>query len=296
MSEWLYKSVTLGVSPSNIALVERNKTWEQLLPDIKKELSLCHDWFDTINTLSVWLYQNTRVGCAEFNIENVFGNDFNKWVDTVKTLNSKWFYEINSSDSVVSDCGSHCYFASQLYKEFGIKSYHLSLRDKHGNSYDGHLINVLQNPHNHKWYPVDNMFGIRWIAKGKMLDMEACQKLSKNPDKIDIERFGAFKFHIYDSPFTTNWDCCYESAEVALVEASNHKNYFRIVAPYSLRRQFRYYKPIFDTIAASYNQPPHVDWIDLARRMPMYGTRLFSPLNFEEQSYADSLLEAWKKQ
>lgn len=294
VSEWFYKSVTIGISPSNVALVERNKPWEQTLPDLRKELSFCRNWFDTINTLSVWLYQNTRVGSEKFNIEKSFGNDFNKWVDTAKTCNAEWFYAINMSDSVASSCGAHCYFASQVYKEFGIKSYHLSMRDKHGNSMDGHLINVVQNPHNYKWYPVDNMFGIRWIYQGKPVDMETYMNLSKNLKNIDIERFGAYKFHIYDSPFITNWNCCYENSEVVLVEAGNHKNRFRIVAPYTLKKQFQYYQPLFDSIAASYNQPPHTDWIDLARRMPVYGARLFSSLNYKEQPQADSLLNAWR--
>ncbi len=298
LAKWLYKNINAEeVVHPYMADVERQKTWEQSLVNIKAELIPRNDWFDSVRILSSWLYQNIRVGHPDFNIDQTFGNDFNKWSDTIGTLTAEWFYNINNSDSVVSDCGSHCFFAGRLYEYFNIKSYRLSLRRNSSRSVDGHMINVIQNPHNYKWYPIDHMFGLRWLHHGEWLDMETYMKLSKEQlCSIDVEPFGTFKFQIYESPFAASLDCCYEDIEVVWVEPGNHKNYYRIIAPYTLRKRFAQFKPTFDAIAASYEMPPHVDWIDLARRMPLYSSKLYSTLRDEEQPYADSLLAAWKKE
>lgn len=276
-----------------VANVERKQSWEKTLEDLNSELFFCHNWFDSVAILSSWVYQNTRVGDThKYDIKRVIGE-----FDNLSHFDIKQLYEAMNSDSVVSDCGFHCYYALLLYNYFGIKSYCFSIRQNHKNSTEGHMFNVLQNPHDHKWYPIDNFFGLRYNYNGAWLDIEKYFLLSKEQfSEINVEAFGTFKFHIQDSPFVEcdSWDM--DNIEIVTAEVSNYRNHFRIVAPYTLRKQFPHLKSLFDSIAASYNQPPHDDWIDLAKRMPLYGARLFSPLNFEEQTYADSLFTSWIRQ
>ena len=281
-----------------INLIERKQTWDEQLTLIVTELSYQKDWFDTIEILSTWLYQNTRTGNPDLYVARKISKDLNGWIDTIRTHDAKWFYEINISDSVVSFCAEHAEFATRLYVYFGIKSFNLSIRSNPTNavSSGGHMINVIQNSNNGKWYLVDHFFGIRWRFNGEPLDIKTFFKLSKTDlHLIDVETFGVYKIHVQRTPEAVVWDCCYNPIEVVFVEPANYSNYYRIAAPFTLRKTFPLYKSLFDSIAASYNQPPHVDWIDLARRMPMYGTRLFSTLNSQEQSYADSLLSSWKQ-
>jgi hypothetical protein len=299
MTQWLYRRY----SPSNsinpkVAIIDRKQSWQETLADIRFELHHCSDWFDTVNILSTWLYQNTRVGNPDLDLDMTFGKEnLDQWYASIGEKDAKWFYDVNNSDSVVSNCGSHCYFATRMYGYFNIKSYHLSIKGNLPQSEEGHMINVLLNPHDRKWYPIDHFFGIRWTSNGRWLDMETYMQLSKKDmQSIDAELFATYKFHIYGSPFNLLNSWSLETIEIASVEAANYKNYFRVVAPYTLRRRFASHKPWFDSIAATCNQAAHIDWQDLARRMPMYGEKLFSPPPLKEQHHADALLARWKKQ
>lgn len=274
--------------------VERNKTFDLEMAGLKTELYYYDNWFDSISVISTWLFQNTRIGNQDCYLGYNFGEDVTKWYDTLKHLDAKWFWEVNSSDTVASYCGEHSNFAIVIYKYFQIKAYNLSIMSKRGGN-DGHMINVVLNPHNGKWYPLDHFFGLRWKYNGEWLDMKTYYRLSKSQlCSIDVEHFGTYKYIIQETPFAVTWNYCYDPIEVVLVERSNSR-YYRIVAPFTLRKTFSEYKPVYDSIAASYSQPPHVDWIDLARRLPMYSAKVWSPFDLEEQSYADSLLSLWKQ-
>ena len=159
------------------------------------------------------------------------------------------------------------------------------------------MINILQNPRNHKWYPVDNYLGILYQYQGEWLDMEKYFQLAREQalGEVSIETFGSYKFHIHYSPCVpfNAWNI--DTAEVISAELSNYRNHFRILAPFTLKHCFPQFKELCDPIAASYDQPPHVNWIDLAQRLPMYGARIFPLSNNNEQAFADSLLSSWKQ-
>lgn len=271
---------------------DRKQPWDKAVQDMKSQLASCRDWFDTVAVLSSWLYQHTRVGDSRrYGSKRVLGAYDNGCMDIEK------LYDINNSDSVAGNCGFHCNYAVALYDYFGIRSFCYSVRPA-PSSIEGHMFNAVQNPHNLKWYWVDNFFGIRYRYQGTWLDTEKYFELAgREACEIDVETFGTFKFHIQESPFVEFNSTAIDHVEIISAERSNYPNHFRIVAPFTLRKQFshRHFRSLFDSIATCYHQPPHTDWIDLARRMPMYGARLFSPLKTAEQPCADSLLISWKR-
>jgi hypothetical protein len=292
-----------GTFKPEIAEVTRKQTWDKVLKYINSELSRCHDWFDTVNVLSAWLYQNIRAGdVSKYNIGRVIGRTY-----VLSHIDLKYLYNVNNSDSVTGDCGFHSYYAVLLYKHYGIKSYCYSMRPnpKRKNPEEGHrfatiavghMINVLHNPHDRKWYPVDNFFGIRYRYQGEWLDMKKYFQLAREEvlSGISVETFGRYKLQIHDSPCVSLAAWGIDADEIFSAEQGNSRNHYRIVAPYRLKQQFPL-RELFDQIAATYDQPPHDDWTDLARRMPIYVGRMFPLEDVYEQIRADSLLSSWKQ-
>lgn len=294
-----------GTIMPQITDVKRKQTWNIILKNINSELARCHDWFDSVNVISTWLYQNIRTGdVIKNNIDRVIGKTY-----VLKHIGLEYLYNVNNSDSVAGACGFHGYYAVLLYKHYGIKSYCYSMRPnkKRKNPEEnprfatiavGHMINIIQNPHNKKWYPVDNFFGMRYRHNGEWLDMEKYFQLAREHSlgEVSVETFGTHKLLIHDSPCIPFAAWGMDTAEIISAEKGNSSNYFRIVAPYRLKQQFSpQFKEMFDQIALTYEQPPHDDLADLARRMPMYVARMFPLLDLYEQIYADSLLGSWRQ-
>jgi len=294
-----------GTIMPEIADVKRKQPWDKVLKNINSELSRCHDWFDTVKVLSMWLYHNIRAGdVSKYNIDRVIGKTY-----VLSHIDLDYLYRVNNSDSVTGTCGFHGYYSVLLYKHYGIRSFCYSMRPnrKRKNPEEGprfasiavgHLFNILQNPHNKKWYPVDNFFGIMYRYQGEWLDMEKYFQLAREQslNEVSVETFGTYKFQIHDSPCVPFVAWGMDAAEIISAEPANSRNFFRILAPYRLKQQFPVqFKELFDPIAATYEQPPHDDWTDLARRMPMYVARMFPLRDLYEQIYADSLLGSWKQ-
>lgn len=279
----------------NVVNVKRKQSWDRAMDEINARLVSCNTWFDSVQVLSVWLYQNTRVGdIYKYPVDRVIGKTY-----VLTRMDIQYLYEVNNSDSVVSNCGFHGYYALLFYEFYGIKSYCYSMRfnPQRRKSAEGHMVNIVQNPHDKKWYPVDNFFGIRYTYQGKWLDIETYFRLAAEQklDEVRIVRFGDYKFHIQESPCVlhTSWNI--DTKDIITAELSNYRNHFRIVAPFTLQHRYPQFSELFDSIAVSYSQPVHTDWKDLARRMPLYGARLFPLTSHKEQAYADSLLHAWRQ-
>ncbi len=301
-SEWRCPAGTIMPEFTDI---KRKRAWDEVLKSINSELSRSKDWFDSVNVLSTWLYQNIRTGdVTKNNIDRVIGKTY-----VLKHIDLEYLYNVNNSDSVAGACGFHGYYAVLFYKHFGIKSYCYSMRPNRKRKIPeevprfatiavGHMINILQNPHNKKWYPVDNFFGIRYRHDGEWLDMQKYFQLAREHSlgEVSVETFGTYKLLIHDSPCIpfTAWGL--DTSEIISAERGNSSKYFRIVAPYRLKQQFTpQFKEMFDQIALTYEQPPHDDLADLARRMPLYVARMFPLLDLNEQIHADSLLNSWRQ-